>query len=151
MNGVGEGAQPLLNFSVIQNNPLYERGSVNPTGASFDFKARTVTRIFSATGFQKSISANPDPVFESAITSPVWWGRGLDFGLVVCCLLPDLHQPFGQFSAPCHPQALPASTRKSVPPNGLPQFSCVTPRPAPGERGASPERVMHQRRLKNDD
>jgi hypothetical protein len=36
----------------------------------------------------------------------------------------------------------PASTRKSVPPEGFPQFSCMTLRLAAGGREASPERVI---------
>ncbi len=33
------------------------------------------------------------------------------------------------FVAPCHTQSLFGSTRKSVPPEGRPQFSSLTPRP----------------------
>jgi hypothetical protein len=50
------------------------------------------------------------------------------------------------FDAPATSRALSASTGKSVPPEGLPQFSCVTLHASSGEPETSPERVMQTRR-----
>ena len=54
------------------------------------------------------------------------------------------HNLSGSLSAPYHKRPLPASTRKSAPPEGRLRFSLLTLQPLDGGRDASPERVMQK-------